>query len=229
MESKWLKDSLFSGMTANAFKLGTVLTQGWFWTRVTGCCILYRGSSMRTIDFGNILAVVQRHACQIQPPSYISHNSDSTYFYVLRRANKCGYLEHTLSAAVKVSIDATGNLSQPQPNSIFGAKAEQIGDGKIRLIWYYCPLDQQSLPARFKIYYDAGTGQIDYETPVATVRYSGRIFYSYDSDTLEPGTYLFAIRAEDTNQIENKSSTHILVQVDTGQPSAIGILSAKAV
>jgi hypothetical protein len=229
MESKWLKDSLFSGMTANAFKLGTVLTQGWFWTRVTGCSILYRGSSMRTIDFENILAAAQRHACQIQPPCYISHNSDSTYFYVLRRANKCGYLEHTLSAAVKVSIDATGNLAQPQPNSIFVAKGEQIGDGKIRLIWYYCPLDQQSLPARFRIYYDAGTGQINYETPVATVRYSGRFFYSHDSDALEPGIYLFAIRAEDANQIENKSSTHILVQVDTSQPCAIGILSAIAI
>jgi len=229
MESRWLKDSLFSGMTSNAFKLGTVLTQGWFWTRVTGCCVLYRGGSMRTIDFGNILAVGRRFASQIQPPSYIPHNSNSTYFYVLRGANKCGYLEYTLGAAVKVSIDAAGDMAQPQPNSIFAVKAEQIGNGRIRFIWYYCPLDQQCPPARFKIYYDGGTGQIDYETAVAVVCYYGRFFYSYESDTLGPGTYLFAIRAEDAEQIENKSLTRIRVQVDTSQPSAVGILSAEAV
>jgi len=28
METKWLKEALYTGMTANAFKLGTVLTLG---------------------------------------------------------------------------------------------------------------------------------------------------------------------------------------------------------
>ena len=184
---------------------------------------------METIDFENILAAAQRLASQIQLPNYLSHESGSTYFYVIRRANNCGYLEHTLIAAVKVSIDANGDLSQPQPNSIFGARAEQITNGKIQLIWYYCPLDQQSAPAYFKIYCDGGTGQIDYESSVATVCYSGRTFYSYQSDTLDPGAHLFAIRAESASGIDDASLACIMVQIHTREPSAIAILSVGTV
>ena len=43
METKFLKAALFGGMTADAFKLGTVLSLGWFWLRTAGCHIIYRG------------------------------------------------------------------------------------------------------------------------------------------------------------------------------------------
>ena len=54
VERDWLREALFNGMTANAFKLGTTLSLGWFWVRVAGCSVLYRGSSMGEIDFVNI-------------------------------------------------------------------------------------------------------------------------------------------------------------------------------
>ena len=71
METMWLKEVLFAGQTSNAFKLGTVLTLGWFWPRIAGCSVLYRGSSMETIEFENILAVTEADACQVLPPSYV--------------------------------------------------------------------------------------------------------------------------------------------------------------
>lgn len=229
METKWLSESLFAGMTANAFKLGTVLTCGWFWPRVSGCSVLYRGSSMETIDFANVLTVAEAYAGQISPPNYVQHNSDSTYFYVVRRANNCGYQEHTLSAAVKVSIDADGNLAEPKPNSIFEARAKQVEGSKVQLVWYYCPLEQQSPPVCFKVYYDGGTGQINYENPLATVDYEGRRFYSYRSNMLDAGDYLFAIRAKDATGTENESLVQMKVQLDTTEPDAIGIAAVKAV
>ena len=229
MESKWLKEALFSGMTANAFKLGTVLTLGWFWPRIAGCSVLYRGSSMEQIDFANILTVADADACLISPPSYVQHESSTTYFYVIRRANNCGDEEHTLAAAVKVSIDANGDLVQPQPNNIFGARAEQIAGNKVQLIWYYCPVEQESEPACFKVYVDDRTGQIDYENPIAIISYEGRKFYSYQSNTLDAGTYLFAIRAEDAVGVENPSLNQIKIQLDTTSPDAIDILSVETV
>ena len=229
MEVRWLKEALFAGMTANAFKLGTVLTSGWFWPRVSGCSALYRGNSIEQIDFANILAVAETDADRISPPSYVQHNGCSTYFYVVRRANNCGDQEHTLAAAVKVSIDTDGDLAQPQPNSIFVAKARQEAGSKIQLVWFYCPVAQKSKPVRFKIYYDGGTGQIDYENPIAMIRYAGQIFYSYQSDTLEAGRYLFAIRTEDTSGIENSSLAQLRVQFETTSPGAIDILSFETV
>lgn len=229
METKWLKEALFAGQTSNAFKLGTVLTLGWFWSRIAGCLVLYRGGSMGTIDFANVLAVGSAHASQIQPPCYVQHDSGSTYFYVVRRVNSCGDQEHTLSAAVKVSIAADGELAPQQPNSIFGAVVQQSAGSKIQLIWFYCPLEQQVGPACFKVYYDGGAGQIDYENPIAVLDYAGRGFYSYQSEALDAGKYVFAIRAEDANGIERNPFSQETIQLDTSEPDAIDILAVEAV
>jgi len=229
IERNWLREALFNGMTANAYKLGTTLSLGWFWVRVAGCSVLYRGSDMDEIDFVNILAVAEQDACEVSPPSYISHNSGSTYFYVVRRFNNCGYQECTLAASVKVSIESNGDLAEPQPNKVFDSGAELIDGNKIRLVWYYCPLEQKSQPMCFNVYYDGRTGQIDYENPLATIEYQGRKFYSYQSSTLEAGKYLFAIRAKDAGGIENSSLARLRIQFDTTSPNAIDILSAEAV
>ncbi len=229
METKWLKEALFVGMTANAFKLGTVLTLGWFWARVAGCSLLYRGSSMEAIDFENILAVAEADAGTISPPSYVQHNSSTSYFYVIRRSNNCGAEERTLAAAVEVSIDANGDLAKPQPNNVCEIRARQVDGNKIQLIWYYCPIEQQSAPVYFKVYYDAGTGQIDYENPIATIRYAGQRFYSYQSGPLDTGKYLFTVRAEDTAGTENYSLARIKIQLDATSPDPIDVLSAEAI
>jgi len=227
METKWLKDALFVGMTTNAFKLGTVLTLGWFWPRIGGCSLLYRGSSMEQIDFANILAVAEVDADEISPPSYVQYSDSSTYFYVIRRANNCGDQEHTLSAAVKVSLSANGELVPPRPNSVFGIRARQLNGSKIQLVWFYCPVEQKSEPTCFKVYYDGGTGQIDYETCIAAIRYAGRRFYSYQSSILEAGRYLFAIRTEDYAGTKDGSLAQLRIQLDTTSPDAIDILSIE--
>jgi len=229
IESNWKREALFNGMTANAFKLGTTLSLGWFWVRVAGCSVLYRGSSMREIDFVNILAVSEQDAREISPPSYISHNSGSTYFYVVRRFNNCGYQECTLAASVKVSIESTGELAKPQPNKVFDSVAELVDGNKIKLVWYYCPLEQKSQPMCFNVYYDGRTGQIDYENPLVIISYKGRKFYSYQSGALEAGRYLFAIRTEDASGKENSSLARLRIQFDPTNPDAIDILSAEGV
>ena len=229
MDRGWLKEALFVGMTSNAFKLGTVLTCGWFWLRVGGCSVLYRGNSMGTIDFSNILAVAEVDASEISPPSYVQHNSNSIYFYVIRRANSCGDQEYTLSGSVEVSIDADGNLAEPSPNDIFAVRAEQVGGNKVELVWYYCPLDQEQETVCFNIYYDSGTGQIDYGYPIVTIPYAGRRFYSYQSNSLDAGMYLFCIRAEGAGGTQSGSLSQIRIELDTSSPAAIDILNAEAV
>ncbi len=229
IESNWKREALFNGMTANAFKLGTTLSLGWFWIRVAGCSVLYRGSSMGEIDFVNILAVSEQDAREISPPSYISHNSGSTYFYVVRRFNNCGYQECTLAASVKVSIESNGELAEPQPNKVFDLGAELVDGNKIQLVWYYCPLEQKSQPMCFNVYYDGRTGQINYENPLAMIGYKGRKFYSYQCGALEAGRYLFAIRTKDVSGIENSSLARLRIQFVPTNPDAIDILSAEGV
>ncbi len=229
VESNWKREALFNGMTANAFRLGTTLSLGWFWVRVAGCSALYRGSSMGEIDFVNILAVSEQDAREISPPSYISHNSGSIYFYVVRRFNNCGYQECTLAASVKVSIESNGELAEPQPNKVFDSEAELVDGNKIQLVWYYCPLEQKSQPMCFNVYYDGRSGQINYENPLAIIDYKRRKFYSYQCGALEAGRYLFAIRTENASGKENSSLARLRIQFDPTNPAAIDILSAEGV
>ena len=229
VELNWLRDALFNGMTANALKLGTALTLGRFWVRVAGCSALYRGPSMEQIDFEAVLAMAERDACKISPPDYLLHNSNSTYFYVVRQYNHCGYQEHTLAAAAKVSLDAEGELDKLQPNKIFAARAEQVNADNIRLTWFYYPLEQESQPACFNVYYDSRTGQIDYENALAVISYQGQKFYRYESDPLEPGKYLFAIKAEDAAGIQHSSTAHLAIELDGTEPDAINILQVETV
>jgi hypothetical protein len=227
IERQWLTDVLFNGMTANAFKLGTVLLNGWFWMRLTGCSALYRGPTMEQIDFANLLAVTEQDADSILLPSYVPHRINSTYFYIVRRFNYCGYQEQTLQAAVKVAIDADGNLAEPLPNNIFDWRAEQIDGNKIQLVWFYSPLEQKSKPVRFKIYYDGGIGQIDYENPIAEISYRGRKFYSWQSEALPGNKYLFAVKAEDITGIENNSLEQLAIDIVGDGPDEIEILKVE--
>ncbi len=229
IEISWLREALFNGMTANAFKLGTALSLGWFWARIAGCSALYRGYNMEEIDFANILAVAEQDDCEISPPGYISHISDSTYFYIVRRFNSCGYQEHTLAAAVKFSIEPNGEPTEPKPNKVFDSISESVDGGKIRLIWYYCTIEQKSKPVCFNVYYDNRTGQIDYQNPLAKIDYKGRNFYSFQSGTLEAGKYLFVIRASDAGGLENCSLAQIKIQLSPTNINAINIVRAKAV
>ena len=184
---------------------------------------------MAAIDFADILAVTEADAQMVSPPSYVQHSKSSTYFYVIRRANCCGQQEQTLSAAVKVEIDADGNLAESRPNSIFGASIEQVAGGKVQLSWFYCPVEQESEPACFKIYYDGGTGQINYQNSIAMINYRGLGFYSYRGEMLDAGRYLFAIKTEDINGVESSSSAQLLIQTVTVGPDAIDILGAESV
>ncbi len=226
-ERKWLIDALFAGMTANAFKLGTVLSNGWFWMRRLECSVLYRGLSMDTVDFANILTVAEHNDNTISPPDYISHDAGLSYFYVVRRFNGCGYQECTLAAAFKIAINIDGELIEPQPNKVFTCVVSQINGNKVQLLWFYCPIEQKSQPTRFNIYCDNKTGQIDYQEPLTTISYQGKRFYSFSSNMFETGKYLFAVRPMDAEQVENDSLARIGIQIDAASPEAIDILNAE--
>jgi hypothetical protein len=206
-----------------------VLSLGWFWVRTNGCSVLYRGGSMEEIDFANILAVSEPDDCEMSPPGYTEHTNGATYFYVVRRFNGCGYQENTLAAAVKVSIGSNGELADGKPNKVFDSTSRSVEGNKIRLVWFYCPLKQESPPVGFNVYYDSRTGQIDYQNPLGSIAYEGRKFYSFLSSTLEAGEYLFAIRAVDAAGIENETLARIKIQLEPATINAINILKAEAV
>ncbi len=229
LEKFWQMDVLVNGMTGNSFKLSTVLSMGWFWMRNNGCNILYRGEIPERIEFANILRTAGLDAEKISPPAFCRHENNKTYCYVIRRVNKCGIMEQTFTAAVQVSLDSNGNIDVNRPNSIFMINAKIIKIDKVQLNWLYNPLGQKSQPVCFRIYFDNGSGQIDYENPETVIEYTGFNFYHYQSPQLEAGTYLYAVRAADAEGQENISFEQITVQITNENISALEIIKAECV
>jgi len=153
------------------------------------------------VDFDNILCLANGDTQEIALPDYLEHEPNTSYCYVVRRFNACGYSEQTVAAAVAVRLDEDGQLAAPAPNGVFGLKADLVTGHRIQLVWFYCPLDQQAEPEVFRIHTDNGVGQIDFETPIATVPYEGRKFYQYRTGALPDGLYRFSVATERDDQI----------------------------
>jgi hypothetical protein len=229
MEPVWLKEVLFAGQTANGFKLGTALSLGWFWARINGCRLVYRGGSIETIDFNNILVVADVSAEEINLPIYLSHQPGRVYFYIVRCANSCGQIEQTLRAVVKATIDDEGRIEKPTPNGVFGLTGGQRRDGEVEIVWQYNPIGQASGPQEMKIYSDAGTGEIDYQQPLATTPYKGRRFYRYRLEPNGESRFQIAVRAVDVRGNEHADMKKVEVEVQNRNIEAIEILDASNV
>ncbi len=228
MDSKFF-DSLYEGDSPNGVKLGMGLTGGEFWARPAGCQNLYRGISMEAVDFNDLIAVAGLAETQVACPAWLEHLPSTTYFYLVRRANGCGQEEHTLGAAEKVVIDSYGNLAEPKCNSVFSVRARQIDANKVELVWFYQPIEQKAAPSCFRIYSDNGSGQIDYENPVAQIGYVGRMFYTWRSEILSANRYLFCIKAITATGVDGGFPGQIKIHLEIIKPGAIEILETETV
>jgi hypothetical protein len=229
MDKQFLREGLFAGQSSNGYKLGTVLTCGWFWVRVRGCMMLYRGDDFSAIDFTNILAVFEADAEQINVPRWLEHRAGSSYLYVVRRANCCGKEEKGLRSLVSVRFDSEGALEEARPNIVFGLAARQVAPDRAELMWFYCPLGQGSVPVCFKIYSDRGSGQIVFENEIGFVGYEGGGFYSFTVEQLNEGMNLFAVRAEDKKGVQDGSLATERLEIYNIEPQGVRIVSVGAV
>jgi len=228
MDVKFYKEALFGGMTSNGFKLGTVLSGGWFWLRNKGCMMLYRGEDFSVMDFENILAVFEIGAEQIEAPAWLEHKAGGRYLYAVRRANICGDEEKGLAALSVLEFDDEGNLEAAGPNRVFGLSAEVLATGEAELVWFYNPLGQKSEPVSFKIYSNGGIGEVDFESEIGVVNYKGKGFYRFKAQPLSEGRYLFAVRAENKSGKDDGMFATRGVEIDFTQPQQGKIISAEA-
>ncbi len=214
IERAWLREALFGGMGDTGFKLGTVLSGGWFWMRQAGLAAVYRGVRMDGVDFDRIIAAGDVDCRQLQPPAYVPHNPGSTWYYVLRRFNGFGICERTFGAATRVRIGGDGRLAAGRANGVFGADGAQVTANAVRLRWFYEPLGQAGEPERFNVYSDADSGQINYEAVVGSTEYRGRGFYECTVESLQAGRHTFAVVSQ-TSEGGESDAAIIAVAVGT--------------
>lgn len=227
-ETPWLREALFNGATHSAFKLGTVLTQGWFWTRRNGCTAAHRGATVNQVDLSRVLYVAEPETKEMPLPAYLSHAAGSTHCYLLQRFDSCGHSEKTMAAVAVVHITLNGELAQAQPNAVIGPKSEQTSTTGVQLVWFYCPLDQKIAPAHFDLYQSDLAGEIDLKNPTEIVRYEGRRFYCWRGTGLASEQQMFVLQAVSRAGTEGMSRVKAIHRIAVSPPEPAAILVAKS-
>jgi hypothetical protein len=203
IEASWRREVILNGMTDTAVKLGTLLTQGWFWMRRSGCSVVYRGVDVPDVTSGMIVCVAAADAGQAPVPVYLPHESNSTCCYLVRRFNSCGYPDRTTHAAASARFGPDGRIVAAPANSPLDLRAEPAAGNKVWLTWFYSPLDQATAPQVFRIYGDGGVGGIDFVHPLASLPYKGHGLYRLRSQSLDNGWHVFAVRAESAGDVDS--------------------------
>jgi len=130
----------------------------------------------------------------------VSGAVDALYTFLVRARDSDGNEEANILEMVRVGVAAGGVLtSLPAPPRI--AIATAIADGKIQVDWLYDPLDEGDEPGvahEARIYWDNGTGTIDWATPAVSVAMShptAADWYTWSSGVLvNEQEYLFCVR-----------------------------------
>ncbi len=117
-------------------------------------------------------------------------------------------------------------------------EVEAIEGGKIEIRWLYDPHFEQNGPGagqEARVYWDAGTGTMDWSAPLATVAMGGPISatrYTWQTVPLAHGqTYSFAVRAATAAHpagIETQNTDEHSATADTSVPDA-AVLAARVI
>jgi hypothetical protein len=228
MDSKFFC-SLFEGDSPNGAKLGMGLTGGEFWPRIDGCQNLYRGADLSDIDFVSIIAAYDIDDKTLVIDGSVPHEAGMKYLYVLRQANQCGDEESSLCASVIVAFDETGELAGSKCNTVIKLGAKQLSADIVELSWYYCPLNQLDNCTKFNIYYDGGTGGIDYDNCLTSTPYVGPKHYKTNLQISSTGRYLFAVRAVSSQGLEENNFSVIAIEMSTNVPEPVQYVDSKQV
>ncbi len=216
------------GDSPNGVKLGMGLTGGDFWPRAGGCQNLYRGEGDGAVDFSRIVVSVDVGEDLASVPAVFGHDAMGVYVYMLRRVNCCGNEERSERAVVRVGFDGAGELIGSACNVVFGLYADQTTDARIRLGWFYTPLNQLAACNEFRVYANGGDGAIDLESAVAVIEYASAGFYSCEIDASAGMSWRFCVSMVSDVDVE-RFCGEVSRQISFNEIAGIGQIDAEVI
>lgn len=114
-------------------------------------------------DPGDAFQVMPQRVTGLEPLA--GHENEAFYYYAVRNLSPMGILGR-VSRPLRVEFTAGGAIRSNAPNPVRTLHAQQKPSGKFELTWHYPVQGQGGYPKDFRVYGDAGTGTIDYGTPL---------------------------------------------------------------
>lgn len=221
---------LFEGDNPNGVKLSMGITGGDFWARISGCKNVYRGDAddgSEEIDFSKVLAV-----CDIEGSSIgitaVVHEADKSYLYAVRSVNCAGVEEQSLGALEKVSIDDNGAVNKKTCNGVAHVQVEQANGARARVSWQYSPINEEARCAKFLVFSNNGSGEIDFGQIIGTINHTNSKMYCWESSDLILGKWLFCVTAE-TIEGYGQISPEVTVDIDSKSIAGVEIANVEVI
>jgi hypothetical protein len=168
------------------------LTGGDFWARINGCDNLYREDVSGRQAGGDIVGCGEHGSGQIRAASFVRHKKGGYYIYILRSCSRCGDELLTEGPFSVVHIDSAGNIISADSDRVANISARQVGEGVVRLVWYYSPLGSGDTPVSFRIHSWVQGQRGGYDEPVCEAAYRGRGVYSCQLELAGGAGYILA-------------------------------------
>lgn len=224
---KWLSwwRPVRGGLTEWGLANGLLLTGGWFWARVRGGYLLYRGRGGRgQIDWRQPAGAAGFDAREIHEFPWKPRGPAGSYRYGVTAIGCAGMEAAPTAEAVGCGVDDNGVLIGGLPGEVERLWAEPAAQGRVLLRWCYSAQYEAARPSEFRIYDDAGTGQIDYSHSVGSTAWDlRRQVYSWLSGTYEPGVRMrFGVRAR--NAAGPAAGAEVEVVVGGNGPTRPGLM-----
>ena len=156
----------------------------------------------------------------------------ATWRFGVRAVNEFGE-ERNVNVTKEFSLLDSGAESPARPNRPTGLAARPEADGCVEVSWSYDDTDEPEACTHFHVCSDAGTGAIDYATPVGSVAKddSGPLtHYALLTGALADGVpHRFAVRAAGATDVEDDGIESVACTPDASPPATPATLSAAVV
>lgn len=156
-------------------------------------------------------------------------SEEGTWRYLVRAVDTGGKEESNITELVTVicEFDEAGEPTTIKPGEPFNLYTISKADGKIDVNFTYDPADEQGdfgIAEEARIYYDSGTGTVDYTSPLGTLSLSKPTVereWTYTTPALSEDSYKFTVRIatkENPDGIETTNTDTVTGTSDSTPP-----------
>ena len=218
---RWLDhyDPIHRGVTPAGIAGGVAMRNGFAWGRPAGGYNLMRSTGSGFVP-GDARAVGATSPTVADPataknfPGFAWPASAVCWLHV-RALSPGGAADVQPPTGIRIETDADRVPLAPVPNPPARLHAEAVAGGYVRLSWRHDPAGEAIAPASWRIYSDAGAGQLDYDSVVATASGGIARVGAYAHGT----TVRFGVRAVSSAGNEEENTGIVTVTVDAQGPA----------
>jgi len=184
------------------------------------------GAGPETIDYGVPLARVGPSVREVQTDPLAA---GAVHWFGLRPVDAQGVESPVTQSEVRLELDGSGEAVPDRPAGVLDLVVDALPLGVLRLGWQYRPGLIGVVPEAFRIFGDGGSGEVDYNLPLAEVPYQdGRTTYAATVEGLASGVeHQLAVRAVAPGEVWDEQPASAAVTPDADAPGAVTALRAE--